>query len=88
MNDEHPDSINDAAFFSPFAGGWADLPASYHNGAGGIAFADGHSEIKRWMDSRTTPPLVAQTTSRQSDMPSPRNLDVAWLQARTTRPKK
>ncbi len=65
-----------------------DLPGSYHNRAAGFSFADGHSEIKRWMDSRTTPPLVAQTTSRQSDMPSPRNLDVAWLQARTTRPKK
>jgi len=23
-----------------------DIPASYHNGAGGVTFADGHSEIK------------------------------------------
>jgi len=27
-----------------------DYPASYHNGAGGVAFADGHSEIHRWRD--------------------------------------
>ena len=31
-----------------------DLPASYHNGAGGLSFADGHQEIKRWLDPRTT----------------------------------
>ena len=23
-------------------------PASYHNRAGGLSFADGHAEIKRW----------------------------------------
>jgi hypothetical protein len=32
-------------------------PASYHNRAGSLNFADGHSEIKRWRDSRTMPPL-------------------------------
>ena len=36
--DEHPDSINDAAFFSPYRNAWIDLPASYHGGAGGVAF--------------------------------------------------
>ena len=29
---------------------WWDVPASYHNGAGGLSFADGHAEIKRWRD--------------------------------------
>jgi prepilin-type N-terminal cleavage/methylation domain-containing protein/prepilin-type processing-associated H-X9-DG protein len=47
--DEHPDSMNDAYFaFDPDAYYWIDLPASYHNGACGLAFADGHSEIKKW----------------------------------------
>jgi len=29
---------------------WEHLPASYHNGACGFTFADGHSEIKKWLD--------------------------------------
>ena len=58
--DEHPDSINDGFFVidmrgypDPKQAKLPDLPASYHNRAGGLAFADGHSEIKRWRDPRT-----------------------------------
>lgn len=47
--DEHPDSINDGYFINnPDLNYWQDLPASYHNGACGFSFADGHSEIKKW----------------------------------------
>jgi prepilin-type processing-associated H-X9-DG protein len=49
--DEHPDSINDGAAFSPYRTSWVDLPATYHNGGGGFAFADGHSEIHKWTGS-------------------------------------
>ena len=62
MLDEHPDSINDGYYlnnpdsYDPKTdilknapSGWGDLPASYHNGAGGFSFADGHSEIHRWL---------------------------------------
>ena len=52
--DEHPCSINDAGLFNPHATAWIDQPASYHNGAGGFAFADGHSEIHKWVDSLNT----------------------------------
>ncbi|MCO5053885.1 MAG: prepilin-type N-terminal cleavage/methylation domain-containing protein [Verrucomicrobiae bacterium] len=52
--DEHPDSINDGYFINnPDAANWQDIPASYHNGACGFSFADGHSEIKKWQ-SRTS----------------------------------
>lgn len=52
--DEHPDSINDGYFIATLSGygglyGWCDVPATYHNGACGFAFLDGHSEIKRWV---------------------------------------
>jgi len=54
--DENPDSINDAGFFNPqTATAWTDQPASYHNGAAGLAFADGHSEVKKWTASLTLP---------------------------------
>ena len=49
MMDEHPDSINDGYFINnPSGTAWQDIPASYHNGACGFSFADGHSEIKKW----------------------------------------
>jgi len=74
-----PDHEQDASFY--------DLPASYHNRAGGISFSDGHSEIKRWIDGRTTPPLInhGEVTDQYA---SPFNKDIAWLQERATRPKK
>jgi prepilin-type N-terminal cleavage/methylation domain-containing protein/prepilin-type processing-associated H-X9-DG protein len=56
--DEHPLSINDAAcavqIIRPEAksGNIIDFPASYHNGAAGFSFADGHSEIHQWKGSK------------------------------------
>src|ERR1043166_7319069 len=56
--DEHPDSINAGGFANmmvenPASARIIDYPASYHNGAAGISFADGHAEIRKWKDSRT-----------------------------------
>ena len=64
-----------------------DLPGTYHNLACGFSMADGHSEIKRWLDPRTTPPLLRNVMASSSDIPSPNNPDVAWLQDHATRPK-
>lgn len=64
--------------------GFYDLPASYHNHAGGLSFADGHSEIRRWVDDRTTPPLVKGGLIPDI-LSSPDNKDVIWLQERCTR---
>lgn len=58
--DEHPDSLNDGAFFVDTAVNleiWLDLAASYHNRACGFAFADGHSEIKKWQSASTFRPI-------------------------------
>ena len=50
--DEDADSINDGFFIcgSPtgIPGNWGDIPASYHNGACGFSFADGHAEVHKW----------------------------------------
>jgi prepilin-type N-terminal cleavage/methylation domain-containing protein/prepilin-type processing-associated H-X9-DG protein len=52
--DEHPDTINDAFFINnPAQTAWGDVPASYHNGACGFSFTDGHSEVHKWL-SRTS----------------------------------
>ena len=65
---------------------WIDLPAFYHNGAAGLSFADGHAEIKRWRDPRTTPPLVLNGSVDDVFL-SPRNPDIGWFQERATRLK-
>ena len=51
FTDEHPDSINDAGLFSPHKTSWIDMPATYHGGACGVSFADGHAEIHKWRAS-------------------------------------
>ena len=90
--DEREDSINDGEMVvgmdgypnQPAAWRIVDYPASYHNGAAGLSFADGHSEIKKWLDPRTTPPLrLGQPLSL--DVPSPNNPDAFWLMDRSTR---
>jgi prepilin-type N-terminal cleavage/methylation domain-containing protein/prepilin-type processing-associated H-X9-DG protein len=62
FSDEHPDSINDGIQYTPTSDGedseWGDLPASYHVGACGFAFADGHSEIHKWMNIYTDHVIV------------------------------
>jgi prepilin-type N-terminal cleavage/methylation domain-containing protein len=66
----------------------SDLPGMYHHRACGFSFADGHSELRKWLDPRTTPPLVTggDPLAVQAT-PSPGNVDIAWLQDHSTRPK-
>jgi len=55
--DEHPDSINDGAFFAPNTpSNLPDGPATSHNGAAGVAMADGHCEMHRWTGPMTNRP--------------------------------
>jgi prepilin-type N-terminal cleavage/methylation domain-containing protein/prepilin-type processing-associated H-X9-DG protein len=61
-----------------------DMPGIYHNNACGFSFCDGHSEIKKWRDGRTMPPLYSNPPS---PLHTPNNPDVAWLQDHTTRLK-
>ena len=61
-----------------------DFPGSYHLKAGGISFVDGHSEIRRWKDNRTMPPLE-KTNTAPLTIWSPGNPDLVWLQERATR---
>ncbi len=88
--DEHPDSINDAAFavqmVTPDTIASAkiiDYPASFHNGACGFSFADGHSEIKKWKDPRTRAP-VRYNGQLTLNVASARNPDVLWMAERSS----
>ena len=85
--DESKNSINDGYFltlmesydpYSPASAAWSDVPATYHNRAGSLSFADGHSEIKPWKDPRTV-------TAKAPNLASPNNRDLDWVQDHATR---
>jgi prepilin-type N-terminal cleavage/methylation domain-containing protein/prepilin-type processing-associated H-X9-DG protein len=87
--DESPFSINDAEFAVSMGTpdtpsiNIIDTPASYHNGSGGVAFADGHAEIHKWRGS------TIKITSAQANYPAKDSLpDLQWLQQNTTALKK
>ena len=91
--DEREDSINDAFWVTEMAGypGPAtakivDYPASYHNNAAGLAFADGHSEIHKWLDPRTVPKLK-RGQNLALNIASPNNVDMTWTRDHSTRKK-
>jgi prepilin-type N-terminal cleavage/methylation domain-containing protein/prepilin-type processing-associated H-X9-DG protein len=91
--DEHPDSINNGAF-----GVWMsdpahpanayifDVPASYHNGACGFSFMDGHCETHLWRDPRTKVPIHydGQITLGVTD---PNSVDALWITEHASIPK-
>ncbi|HWD92248.1 MAG TPA: prepilin-type N-terminal cleavage/methylation domain-containing protein [Verrucomicrobiae bacterium] len=86
FTDEHPDSIND---------GWLvveptttikwgrDLPGSYHNKANSFTFADGHSELHKWLEPTTSPPV---TQNEHGTYPGtfPLDQDIAWMVQHST----
>lgn len=70
--DENAKGLNDAAFaFEMDEPLWGDAPGSYHGVACGIAFADGHSEIHKWL-REPEPRSTAIST------------DWSWMQQRTS----
>jgi len=81
MIDENPGSINDGWFVCDpnQATVWVDVPASYHNRAGGLSFADGHSEIRKWHDKN-----MLKENNNGNVPADPASNDLAWLQERTT----
>jgi prepilin-type N-terminal cleavage/methylation domain-containing protein len=92
--DEREDTISTGNFWIDMTGfsdnpgavqfNW-DYPGAYHNRAGGLSFADGHTEIHRWVDQRTMPPLQAASWGTGVINRSPNNPDLIWLQNHATR---
>jgi prepilin-type processing-associated H-X9-DG protein len=86
--DERCDSIDDGFFgvdmIDPMSSAsWANLPADYHNNACGFSFADGHSEIKKWLNSKTLPPIVPNAWF-PAYTPAPNSPDLLWVRTRYT----
>ena len=85
--DEDIKDLNDAAFCSGMESPvWYDVPGTYHDFGCGFAFADGHSEIHKWRDPRTTP-VLKPGQDLTLNQPLPNNQDVFWMQDHSTRLK-
>ena len=79
--DEHPEAIDDG-YFLVFLNRhhlWGNMPANYHNGACGFSFADGHAEIRKWVDPDTLASKIPTNPTGPRDVP--------WIQVRTSAPK-
>jgi len=96
--DQREDAINWGNYIQDMSGyrpsnpamyRWLDIPGSYHGNACGIAYCDGHSEIHRWIDGRTSQPIFEGGTifNGSTALPQARNPDIGWMQDKTTRPK-
>jgi prepilin-type N-terminal cleavage/methylation domain-containing protein len=89
--DEREDSINDGMLvvdmqtYPQTAATIVDFPGSYHGGAGGFSFADGHSQLKKWRN----PFILDKPLSGQiRPYPTPFGKfdpDTFWLQEHSTR---
>ena len=89
--DEHVDSINDGSFAvqMPAVAAstvWVDLPSKAHGDACGFSFADGHSEIHKWLHADVIPNVKYQTKDPNSTIYSLNNQDVQWVAKHTSAP--
>ncbi len=89
--DEHPDSINDAAFAVAMieegasSGNIIDMPASTHNGACGFSFADGHAEIHKWVGKTIKQPARYVNAGAALNIPAKDSIvDAKWMSRNTT----
>ncbi len=96
--EEREDSINDGYFVVDMAGfkdgepqgmrKLVDYPAAYHNAAAGMAFADGHSEIHKWVSGELKRGIskgqMLTLNIPIGNRPDLKN-DVYWMAVRSTR---
>ncbi len=81
--DEHPDTINDGFFMNRLEiYSWGNLPASHHEGSTSFSFADGHTEVHRWVVPGTVRP--AQKGGVGGTFPASPPTDYDWLKERSS----
>lgn len=73
FTDEHPDSIDDATLYTAnyAVTSFTEMPGTQHDGACGMAFADGHAIIHKWVGpTLTTHQNVTYATVQQVPCPN------------------
>ncbi len=87
LMDEHENSINDSHFYpfrnlKAYDNRWLDAPSGRHNNATGFTFADGHSEIHKWVDSDLRQVRIAGGIVKVNDisfLPNAGPRDHSWV---------
>ncbi len=92
--EEHPDSINDAAFAvtmkfnqptdPPTSARIIDFPASFHNGACAFSFSDGHAEIHKWKGQKIQAPVRYNNNLGLNVGAGDSWMDARWMADNTT----
>jgi prepilin-type processing-associated H-X9-DG protein len=94
--DMRPDAVDWSNFMQDMIGyspnnpasySFTDVPGDLHDGAATFSFADGHTEVHRWTDPRTTPSFLPSPGQILNVGSSPNNPDVYWLQDHSTHAK-
>jgi prepilin-type processing-associated H-X9-DG protein len=62
---------------------WVDLPAKAHGNSCGFSFADGHSEIHKWMSPGAIPNVSFQP-SPKGGIVELRDPDILWIAKHTS----
>jgi prepilin-type N-terminal cleavage/methylation domain-containing protein/prepilin-type processing-associated H-X9-DG protein len=87
MIEEHEDTIFTTAFRPPGNDSWGTqgLPASRHNGSCAVSFADGHVEVRKWLEASTKRPVTGKHPWLNIEAPGSR--DTRWLIDRMAPPQ-
>lgn len=92
LTEKQPNSIKDASFAvvmptSSASTKWESVPGKYHNNCCSFSFADGHSEIHKWLMPDVIPPAIwaADTAAEISGLPPVlHDPDVIWVAHRAS----
>ena len=60
---------------------WLDLPATYHNRATAMSYADGHSDLHRWAEPGTYRPPLPDAAGLPIAIPPAQTEDFNWVLA-------
>ena len=87
--DENANAINDGFYLNTEGNktSWGDVPASYHNNALGVSFADGHAEVHKWRGAWVNDKRVKVIPTPYSGWPgfdAPGRQDFLWIWERTS----
>jgi prepilin-type processing-associated H-X9-DG protein len=86
--DEDVDSMNDGSFAvqmptGPSATTWIDMPAKAHGNSCGFSFADGHSEIHKWLAPANIANVTYQPLTKDGIFEI-RDPDILWVARHTS----
>jgi prepilin-type N-terminal cleavage/methylation domain-containing protein len=90
--DEHPDWIDDGILYDDWmcpdgTGSLNEFPGCQHDGACGVAFADGSANIHKWLTPQVgRVPVLFIPYQNNDDESLNLNVDLGWLAQHTPRP--